>query len=114
MVGGTVRRTDEDLDVGTQPPSLGGQSLDLLARAGARREQYDTLAHDRKMPTHSGVIAEERDARPVHYHSHRNHHLRHHGRARSSATMARSAAASPAAIRSVVIASARSRWRRSI
>ena len=68
MVGSTVRRTDEDLDVGTQPPSLGGQSLDLLARAGARREQHDTLAGDRKVPTHSGgpIIAEERNARPAH------------------------------------------------
>jgi hypothetical protein len=44
------------------------QSLDLLAGAGARREQHDTLADDRKVPTHSGgpVVAEERDARPAH------------------------------------------------
>jgi len=67
-VGGTVRRTDEYLDIGTQPPGLGGQILGLLARAGARREQHDTLADDRKAPTHSGapVITEERDARPAH------------------------------------------------
>ena len=64
----TVRRTDEDLDIGTQPPGLGGQSLDLLARAGGRREQHNTLADDRKVPTHSGVpvITEERDAWPAH------------------------------------------------
>ena len=44
------------------------QSLDLLARAGARREQHDTLGDDRKVPTHSRgpVIAEERDTRPAH------------------------------------------------
>jgi hypothetical protein len=59
---------DGDLDIGTQPPGLGGQSLDLLARAGARREQHDTVAQHCKVPTHSGapVITEERDARPAH------------------------------------------------
>ena len=39
--------------IGTQSPGLGGQILDLLTRAGARREQHDTLAEDRKVPTHS-------------------------------------------------------------
>ena len=62
-VGGTVRRTDEDLDIGTQPPGLGGQILDLLAQSGARREQHDTLAHDRKVPTHSGAPAITRPIR---------------------------------------------------
>ena len=35
-------------------PGLGGPRLDLLARAGTRREQHDTVADDRKVPTHSG------------------------------------------------------------
>ena len=43
-VGGTVRRTDEDLDIGTQPPGLGGQILDLLAGMCAGGEQHDTPA----------------------------------------------------------------------
>ena len=67
-VGGADRRSDDDLDVRAQPPDLGSQILNLLARAGAGGEQHDTLAHDRKAPTHSvaPVITEERDARPAH------------------------------------------------
>src|SRR6516164_8339291 len=40
----TDRRADHDLDVGTQPPGLGGQILDLLTAAGAGREQHDAPA----------------------------------------------------------------------
>ena len=52
---GTVWRPDNDLHIGAQSPGLRGQPLDLLARAGARREQHDALAHDRKVPSHSGA-----------------------------------------------------------
>jgi hypothetical protein len=54
-VGGADRRSDDDLDVGAQPPRLGGQILNLLARAGAGGEQHDTMAHDREVPTHASV-----------------------------------------------------------
>ena len=67
-VGGADRRADKDLDVGTQPPRLRGQRLDLLARAGAGGKQHDTPADDREVPTHSRSPAV----------AHRNHR-RHHG-----------------------------------
>ena len=50
-VGGADRRSDDDLDVGAQPPGLCGQILNLLARAGAGGEQHDTMANDREVPT---------------------------------------------------------------
>ena len=50
-VGGADRRSDDDLDVGAQPPGLDGQILNVLARAGADGEQHDTMANDREVPT---------------------------------------------------------------
>ena len=67
-VGGADRRTDDDLDVGAQPPGLGGQILDLLVRTGAGGEQHDTMAHDREVPTHASasINASEESSSPRH------------------------------------------------
>jgi hypothetical protein len=65
-VGGADRRSDDDLDVRAQPPGLGGQILNLLARAGAGGEQHDTMAHDREVPTHASasINASEESSSP--------------------------------------------------